>query len=116
MDGNYGRTIAVRLAAADTVIFLDLPRLTCTWRILKRRLRYLGRTRPDVAPGCPETLSWEFVSWVWTYRARRRPEILQRLETVRGTKKVFILQNASDVQHFLQKTCSSGWSSNDVGQ
>ncbi|MGQ0640462.1 MAG: hypothetical protein ACT4P6_06775 [Gemmatimonadaceae bacterium] len=25
-DGNYGRTLSARLAACDTVIFLDLPR------------------------------------------------------------------------------------------
>ena len=66
MDGNYGRTLPVRLAAADTVIFLDLPRVVCTWRVLKRQVRWLGRVRPDAAPGCPERLTWEFVSWVWT--------------------------------------------------
>ncbi len=101
MDGNYGRTLPTRVAAADTVVFLDLPPVVCTWRILKRRLRYLGRYRPDVAPGCPESLTWEFVSWVWTYRTRRRPEILQRLEAVRESKKVFVLQSDADVQRFL---------------
>ncbi len=101
MDGNYGRTLPTRLDAADTVVFLDLPPVVCTWRILKRRLRYLGRSRPDVASGCPENLTWEFVSWVWTYRTRRRPEILQRLEAVRGSKKVFVLQSDADVQRFL---------------
>src|SRR5687767_5604500 len=82
MDGNYGRTLSVRLAAADTIIFLDLPRLVCTWRIIVRRFRHFGRSRPDVAPGCPERLTWEFVNWVWTYPARRRPDVLRRLQQV----------------------------------
>lgn len=100
MDGNYGRTLPTRLAAADTVVFLDMPPLVCSWRIMKRRLRHVGGTRTDVAPGCPERLTWEFVNWVWTYHARRRPEILQRLEAVRGSKKVFILRSDEDVRDF----------------
>jgi adenylate kinase family enzyme len=101
MDGNYGRTIATRMAAADTVIFLDLPRLVCTWRIMKRQIRYAGRTRPDSAAGCPERLTWEFVSWVWTYPSRRRPEMLQRLDGVRSTKTVIVLKSQREVDDFL---------------
>src|SRR4051794_905502 len=45
MDGNYGRTLDRRLAACDTVIFLDLPRLVCLWRVIKRRWQYAGANR-----------------------------------------------------------------------
>jgi adenylate kinase family enzyme len=102
LDGNYGRTLPTRLAAADTVIFLDLPRLVCTWRILKRQLRYFGRIRPDSAPGCPERLSWEFVTWVWTYRSRRRPDIMKRLDALRSTKRIIVLRSDDEVQAFLE--------------
>lgn len=102
MDGNYGRTLAPRLAAADTVIFLDLPRLVCTWRILKRQIRYAGRTRPDSAPGCPEQLTWEFVSWVWTYPERRRPGVMAQLEAVQQSKRVIILRSQREADRFLE--------------
>jgi adenylate kinase family enzyme len=101
MDGNYGRTIALRMSAADTVIFLDLPRRLCTWRIVKRQIRYAGRSRPDSAPGCPERLTWEFVCWVWTYPSRRRPEMIERLDAVRSTKNVLILKSQREVDDFL---------------
>jgi adenylate kinase family enzyme len=101
MDGNYGRTLPKRLAAADTVVFLDLPRLVCTWRILKRRFSHLGQTRSDVAPGCPERMTWEFVHWVWTYRSRRRPGILRQLQALSRDKRVFVLKNPSEVSRFL---------------
>src|SRR5262245_11527403 len=43
MDGNYGGTLDRRLAACDTVLFLDLPRVVCLRRVLWRSLRYWGR-------------------------------------------------------------------------
>ena len=43
MDGNDGRTLPARLAACDTVIFLDTPRWRCLWRLVRRWLRYAGR-------------------------------------------------------------------------
>src|SRR4051812_28474588 len=36
VDGHYGRTLGMRLERADTVIWLDRPRLTCLCRILRR--------------------------------------------------------------------------------
>ena len=31
MDGNYGGTLDLRLAACDTVLFLDFPPIVCLW-------------------------------------------------------------------------------------
>lgn len=101
MDGNYGRTMVPRMTAADTIIFLDLPRLLCTWRIVKRQIRYAGRSRPDSAPGCRERLTWEFVRWVWTYPRRRRPEVVARLQALRSTKNVVILKSQREVDDYL---------------
>jgi adenylate kinase family enzyme len=103
MDGNYGRTLQQRIAAADAIVFLDMPRLVCTWRILKRRFKHVGGSRPDVAPGCPEQVNWEFVHWVWTYPSRRRPGILEKLDAVRREKQVFILRSTADVRRFLRE-------------
>jgi adenylate kinase family enzyme len=101
MDGNYGRTLARRIAAADTVVFLDAHPFVSLWRIIKRRIQNRGRVREDVAPGCPERLNWEFVHWVLTFRGRRRPGILRALATARPDQRVVILRNARDVAEFL---------------
>ena len=93
MDGNYGGTLDARLAACDTVVFLDLPRLVCLWGVVRRGLRYRGRTRPDLPDGCPEQLSWEFVAWIWTYPRRRRPGVLARLRGLAGERRVVILRS-----------------------
>jgi adenylate kinase family enzyme len=103
MDGNYGGTLDLRLQRCDTAIFLDMPRALCLWRVVKRRLRYVGRTRPDMAPGCREQLSWEFVSWVWSYRATRRDGILRRLAALGEGKRAVVLTSPSAVRRFLDE-------------
>ncbi len=42
IEGNYAGTLPIRLAAVDTVIFLDLPAATCLWGIAQRRWHYRG--------------------------------------------------------------------------
>ena len=36
LDGNYGGTMEMRFAAADTVVFLDYSALTCVIGVVKR--------------------------------------------------------------------------------
>ncbi len=101
LDGNYSGTLDLRLAAADTVIFLDLPRVRCLWRVLSRWLRFRGRPRPDMAPGCAERLTWDFVTWIWTFPSRRRPEILRQLDACRDSTRIVHLRHPTDVRRFL---------------
>lgn len=100
MDGNFGGTREMRMQAADTIIFLDLPRRVCLYRILKRTLKYYGRSRPDMAEGCLERLDLEFVMWVWNYKHRSRKRLLAELEGLEE-KSVIILRNQRQVSDFL---------------
>jgi adenylate kinase family enzyme len=102
MDGNYGGTLEMRLAAADTVIFLDLPRTLCIRRVVLRRIRFRGRSRPDMTPGCPERLTWEFLRWIWRYPVERRPGIQDRLARLRTDQRAIVLRSPSDVEEFLR--------------
>ena len=103
IDGNYGRTMDMRLAAADTIIFLDMPRHLCVYRIIKRRMMYRGKTRPDLAEGCPERLDLKFVKWVWSYRQTSRPALLNKLSTLTGHKTIYILRSPREVRQFLEQ-------------
>lgn len=100
MDGNYGGTLSLRLAACDTVVFLDRSRLLCLWRVFRRWLRFAGRSRPEMPEGCPERLTLEFLLWIWQYPVRRRPGILRRLAAVDGARLI-VLRNQADIDRFL---------------
>jgi adenylate kinase family enzyme len=101
LDGNFGGSMDLRLQACDTVVFLDMPRLTCIWRVLMRRLRHRGRARPDMTPGCNEKLSLDFLWWIWTYPAKRRPAVLARLQDLRADQEAVVLRSDADIEHFL---------------
>ena len=88
IDGNYGQTLALRLAAADTAVFLDFPTALCLARVLRRQLGSLGRTREDMAPGCPERFDPAFLLYVWRYRRDHRARHLATLEKFGGRRIV----------------------------
>ncbi|MEY4520194.1 MAG: hypothetical protein RLZZ499_2794, partial [Cyanobacteriota bacterium] len=79
IDGNYGNTMGIRLAAADTVIWLDFNRYLCLWRVCKRYLKYPGKTRPDMAANCPERLNRDFIQYVWNFPRVHRSKIIDKL-------------------------------------
>jgi adenylate kinase family enzyme len=101
MDGNYSGTLDVRLEACDAVVFLDLPRAVCLWRVLKRVVTYKGSARPDMAEGCRERIDSKFLYWVWSYPYRRRPKILARLDGLAGSKQIYRLRSSAEVERFL---------------
>ncbi len=100
MDGNYSGTLDLRLRTCDTVIFLDIARLVCLWRVFKRRLIYRRGGRPDMAAGCREQLNLEFVRWIWNYPSRTRLEVLEMLKN-RPHVKFVRLRSDAEVERFL---------------
>lgn len=105
MDGNYRETLDLRLAAADTVLFLDLPPWLCAWRAVWRRIQYRKRQRPDMAPGCQETLFGPdfpgFLLRIWDYPQRARPDVLQRLAELNGEAQVIHLKSRAEARRFI---------------
>lgn len=85
MDGNYGETLPARLARADTVFHLDMPRRVCLWRVLKRTALLHGKTRPDMAADCSERFDREFLTYVWRYRRDHRPRLIEAIQAFQGT-------------------------------
>ena len=101
IDGNYARTLPVRLEKCDTVIYLDFPRWLCILGVLKRVLTTYGTVRPDMPEGCPERFDWEFLKWVWNFNRNNREKTWVQLEKL-PAEKVMILKNRREVRKFLQ--------------
>lgn len=103
IDGNYSGTLKQRLVACDTVVFLDLPRWICIWRVLLRMIRFSGTVRPDMAPGCPERFNFGFLNWIWNYPKRSRPKVLSLInESLDGGLDVFHLKSTKEIKQFVR--------------
>ena len=101
IDGNYNRTIPLRMQYCDTVIFLDFPRLVCIWGVIKRVIKYHGKTRPDMGGNCPERFDLDFMKFVWQFRNKHRKRYLEMLSGV-SDKNVIILKNRRQVKKLLK--------------
>lgn len=101
LDGNYGGTMDIRLAKADTIVFLDRSKWLCMYRVLKRLFASYGQTRVDMAEGCRERFSFEFLHYIFFYNQTRRAGILKKLNQASSSQTVFHLQNKKDIQLFL---------------
>lgn len=102
MDGNYTSSLGLRAAAADTIVFIDIPRRLSYLRVFVRFLRFRGKTRPDLNEDCPEKIDWDFIQWIWDYPRTRKPIILRFLEKLGRTKDVYILHNQREINEFLK--------------
>ncbi len=102
MDGNFGGTMERRIEACDTVVFLDISRWVCLWRVILRRVRNHGRARADMTPGCNEKLDWSFLWWILFYPEQRRRKILKRLAILRPDQRAVVLGNTKEVESFLR--------------
>ena len=100
MDGNYGSTQDLRLPRADTVIFLDIPRLVCLWSVTRRWAVHRKRARPDM-PRNHDKLELDFVRWIWTYPSQKRPEVIARLAALPPTTSVIRLRSRRAMRDFL---------------
>lgn len=100
IDGNYGGTLELRLARADTVIVLEFRPWICLWRILRRLAASRGRVRSDMAEGCPEKLNLEFLLYTATFPFTARRRTLAKLARFKG--RIVRLRSPAEARGFLQ--------------
>ena len=102
IDGNYNRTIPLRLARCDTVIYLDFSTMRCMIGWIGRVIRNWGTARPDMAPGCAEWFDPEMAGFIWNFNRKNRKRYHQMLEDAEGVN-VVILKNRREVRRFLER-------------
>ena len=100
IDGNYSRTIEMRLSRCDTVIYLDFSRWACLRGMFHRVIRNYGKHRPDMGGNCKERFDPEFVKWIWEYNQLNRVRNYTWLSQAKHAKTI-VLKNRKEVKEFL---------------
>lgn len=91
IDGNYLRTLRMRLDKADTVFFFDIPVETCLAGATAR----LGEERPDM-PWNDSELSEDFRQWIIDFPTVQLPAIEFLLEYYEGEVVRFTSRHDAD--------------------
>lgn len=79
MDGTNPSSFDIRLPRTDMVIWVRMSRWLCIWGVVTRWMKWVGRTRPEMAPGCPEKVDWQFLKFIWTFEEKFTPRIIRGL-------------------------------------
>lgn len=97
IDGNYARTLSVRLARCDTVFWLDYPLEVCLRGIEGR----FGKPRRDM-PWIETEWDEEFLEFVKNFGTEYRPQI-ERVLREHPEKEIITFRSREDAEEFLWK-------------
>lgn len=103
IDGNYRRTLTMRMLEADTIIFLDIPRWRCLYQAIKRQLYYHRCDRPDVQVNCPAQFDKKFLLflwYIWGFNAKSRRYLLDCL-SLAPHAKVYRFTSHKEIDLFM---------------
>ena len=96
IDGNYGRTLEMRLKECDTVFLFDLPAEVSLQGALER----LGKRRVDL-PWIEEELAPEFRQRILSFADEALPQIYGLLENYKSTRKIIIFKSRKEAEDFF---------------
>ncbi len=102
IDGNYSSLYQQRrLEEADLILLLLFDRLSCLYRVCKRKRRYRGQTRPDMGEGCQEKLDAAFLRWVlWEGRSRKNRQNYAKIQK-QYPEKTIVIRNQRELDALI---------------
>ena len=77
IDGMWSKTLQMRYQRATLVLFLDYKPALCAWRAFTRSLKFNGKQRDDLAPGCVDKINLDFYKYILNFRKGCRLKVVQ---------------------------------------
>lgn len=96
IDGNYQRTLEVRLKECDTVFLMDFPLEVCLSGVESR----IGKKREDM-PWVEEEFDEEFRQWIVDFPTAKLPVIYELLEKYQENKKIIIFKSRQEADNYF---------------
>ena len=97
LDGNFLRTLEIRLEVCDTAILLDIPLEVCLTSVKKR----IGQVREDM-PWVETEFDPEFKQWIIDFPQNQLPQIYELLKRYQGQKNVVVLRSREEAEWYLR--------------
>lgn len=102
LDGNMNRTLPHRIKYCDTVFYLDFSSISCLIGVIKRTIKYYGKTRPDMGNNCPERISLGFYKQSFLYNKKFRKNYYQMMKENPQVQWI-VLKNRRQVKRYLKE-------------
>ncbi len=102
-DGNHSSTQDARAEKSQMIIWVDIPRWRCLLNVVMRTWKYRGRARPDMADGCNERLTWDFIKFIWGFKHRGNVKIAKLIEDHQMAKFTFRLKSYAEVNALVAR-------------
>lgn len=96
IDGNYSRTLELRLQHCDTVFLLDFPLETCLAGAMSR----IGKAREDL-PWLETEFDPEFRQFILDFPKDSLPRIYRLLEKYQMDKKTVIFKSREELENYF---------------
>lgn len=96
IDGNYIRTLEIRLRECDCVFLMDFPIEICLSGAEER----IGKKREDM-PWLESEFDSEFKSWIENFPNEQLPRIYELLNKYKNDKKVIIFKSREEADKYL---------------
>lgn len=102
MDGSNPTSFDLRVPRSDLVIWVRMPRLLSLWGVLTRVAKTYGRTRPDMASGCPEQLpDRAFLRYIWNFESVHGPVLVRNIDLNGPDVPVVVLNSRAEMRCML---------------
>lgn len=98
IDGNYSRTIEMRLKECDTVFLFDLPTEVCLQGATER----IGKGRYDL-PWIEKELDPEFEQFIKNFAETTLPKIYELIDKYKDGRQVIIFKSREEADEFIQR-------------
>ena len=96
IDGNYSRTIEMRLKECDTVFLFDLPTEVCLQGATER----IGKGRYDL-PWLEKELDPEFEEFIKDFPKTSLPQIYELIEKYKKEKHIVIFKSRKEADNYI---------------
>ena len=98
IDGNYKRTIEMRMKQCDTVFLFDLPVEMCLQGVTDR----VGKERYDL-PWLETQVDPEFRQFIEDFPKDTLPYIYELIEKYKDEKRIIIFKSREEADEFIEK-------------
>lgn len=90
IDGNFSRTMPMRLQSCDTIVYLDYSRWACLLGMLQRVLRQ------------PKEFQWDTVRWIWNFNKQNQGLNYTWIAQAKHARAI-VLKNRQEAKAFLKE-------------